>query len=80
MKPLLEAHGGGFRYDFKVSEVLKNEKNQPINRVFVIYFQSEEKSKEFFCHEDYLIIKKNYFEASVESTTIISKYNYSTTH
>ena len=38
MKPLLEQAEGGFRYDFKVSEVLKSEEGLPVNRVFAIYF------------------------------------------
>lgn len=31
MTPLLKTYGGGFRYDFKVSSVLKNEDGRPIN-------------------------------------------------
>jgi len=61
MRPLLEKVDGGFRYDFKVSEVLKNEEGRPINRVFAIYFGSKAKKDQFF-------------EASVEATTIISEY------
>ncbi|SME95031.1 DUF1330 domain-containing protein [Pseudobacteriovorax antillogorgiicola] len=74
MKPLLENAGGGFRYDFKVSEVLKNEEGRPINRVFAIYFPSKEKSDTFFSHPEYLEIKRKFFESSVEATTIISSY------
>ena len=37
MAPLLAEHGGGFRYDFKIAEVLRNEAGRAINRVFVIY-------------------------------------------
>jgi len=74
MKPLLELHGGGFRYDFKVSEVLKNEEGRPINRVFAIYFKDKEQMEKFFSHPDYLVIKARFFEASVEATTIISSY------
>lgn len=74
MTPLLESYGGGFRYDFKVSEVLKNEEERPINRVFAIYFGSKENSESFFTNEEYLSIKSKFFEASVEATTIISEY------
>lgn len=74
MKPLLELHGGGFRYDFKVAEVLKNEEGRPINRVFAIYFKDKAHMETFFSHPDYLVIKARYFEASVEATTIISSY------
>ncbi|MDA8791818.1 DUF1330 domain-containing protein [Bacteriovoracaceae bacterium] len=78
MKPLLIQCGGGFRYDFKVSEVLKNEEGRPINRVFVIFFENEDRMKRFFSNEEYLKIKQKYFEGSVGATTIISEYKYFT--
>ena len=34
MTPLLEAAGGGFRYDFEVSRTLKAEAGGEINRLF----------------------------------------------
>jgi len=76
MIPILENHGGGFRYDFKVSEVLKTaeEKGKSINRVFAIYFQDKDKMSAFFAHEDYLQVKKDYFEGAVEETVILSQY------
>ena len=36
MTPLLEQCGGGFNYDFKVSELLKSQVSENINRVFTI--------------------------------------------
>lgn len=75
MQPLLMRAGGGFRYDFMVSEVLKNESEQPMNRVFAIYFEDETKMDLFFNDPEYLAIKTAYFEKSVKSTTIISAYN-----
>lgn len=77
MRPLLEAADGGFRYDFKVSEVLKNEEGREINRVFAIYFGDKAKSISFFSNPEYLEIKKKYYEASVGARTIISEYEYS---
>lgn len=74
MKPLLEQHGGGFRYDFKISEVLKSESSHPINRVFAIYFANEDKMNAFFGNPDYKKIKERFFEESVAGTTIISQY------
>ena len=74
MKPLLDKAGGGFRYDFKVSEVLQNQEGHPINRVFAIYFGSKTKKENFFHDPAYQEIKKQFFEASVEATTIISEY------
>lgn len=77
MKPLLEIAEGGFRYDFKVSQVLKNDGKRPINRVFVIYFGDKNMMESFFSNPEYLKIKKKYFETSVEATTIISEYGQS---
>lgn len=75
MRPLLEQHGGGFRFDFVVSKVLKADANHPINRVFAIYFKDEENMNLFFGNPEYKKIKAQYFEKSVTGTTIISQYN-----
>lgn len=74
MGPILNSYGGGFRYDFKVSETLKNEEERPINRVFAIFFENKEKMDEFFKNPEYLKAKAQFFDASVEATTIISEY------
>jgi uncharacterized protein (DUF1330 family) len=77
MAPLLESHGGGFRYDFKVSETLKNEEERPINRVFAIFFKDNDNMNSFFSNLEYLSIKSKFFDQSVEATTIISEYERS---
>lgn len=74
MYPLLKLYGGGFRYDFWIQDTLKSETNDPINRVFLIYFRDKESSDVFFSRPDYLEIRKKYFEASVSSTTILASY------
>lgn len=74
MFPLLQKYGGGFGYDFKIAEVLKSEVDKPINRVFTIYFKDEKSKKGFFLNEEYLTIKKRFFEKSVSSVTEIAKY------
>jgi len=74
MTPILKNYGGGFRYDFKINEVLKSEAEEPINRVFVIYFKDEKSKNGFFSNPQYLQIKKKYFQPSVEATTIIAEY------
>ena len=74
MKPLLDKVNGGFRYDFKVSDVLKNDEGRPINRVFAIYFESKSKKDQFFSDPAYLKVKETFFESSVEATTLISEY------
>ena len=74
MKPILAAYGGGFSYDFKVSEVLLSEDNSEINRVFTIKFPDNEKMEGFFSNPEYLKVKDAYFEGSVGNTIIISSY------
>ncbi len=75
MFPILKQYGGGFGYDFKISEVLKSEVETPINRVFTIFFENEESMNSFFSNEEYLKIRKQYYDTSVSATTIISKYD-----
>ena len=74
MRPLLEAEGGGFRYDFEVARTLKTEADHEINRVFAIYFQDRESKSRFFSHPDYVQIKRRLFERAVGGTTIIAEY------
>ena len=74
MGPILQAHGGGFRYDFKVSETLKNHEGRVINRVFAIYCESKDRMDAFFSNEDYLVAKEEFFVKSVGDMTIISAY------
>jgi uncharacterized protein (DUF1330 family) len=74
MTPILETFGGGFRYDFKVDEVLKNEEGRKINRVFTIHFKNKETMGQFFSDQKYLKVKAQFFETSVAGTTIISEY------
>lgn len=74
MYPLLKEYGGDFGYDFRVSEVLKSQTPEPINRVFTIHFPTHEKMESFFSNEQYLKIKEKYFDSSVGSVTLISMY------
>ena len=74
MTPILATFGGGFGYDFKVSEVLKSKTEAPINRVFTIYFSSEASMNSFFANEKYVEVKQRHFEDSVADTTIIATY------
>jgi uncharacterized protein (DUF1330 family) len=74
MTPLLEACGGRFRYDFRVSEMLRGETPEPINRVFVIAFPSVEVMHRFFADPKYLAIRREHFEPAVRSVTRIAAY------
>ena len=74
MAPILLSYGGGFGYDFKISEVLKSETEAPINRVFTIYFSDEDSMNSFFSNDEYLKINERHFEKSVTDKTIIATY------
>ena len=74
MTPILKSYGGGFGYDFKVSEVLKSKTDAPINRVFTIYFPNKDATDSFFSNDDYLKIRQQHFKKSVTDTTIIATY------
>ncbi len=74
MTPILLSYGGGFGYDFKISEILKSKTEAPINRSFTIYFSSEDSMNLFFSNDEYLKIKERLFEKSVTDTTIIATY------
>jgi uncharacterized protein (DUF1330 family) len=72
MMPILKQYGGSFGFDFKVSEVLKSNTEDPINRVFTISFPSMETMDRFFSDPLYLEVKNKYFKPSVKSVTTIS--------
>ncbi len=72
--PILSRYGGGFGYDFKISEVLKSGAEEPINRVFTIFFPNKDSKNSFFSNDEYLRIKQRHFEKSVSNTTIIATY------
>jgi len=74
MTPLLNACGGGFRYDFKIAETLRSDTHSPINRVFAIHFPDQATSNAFFSDDAYLKIRAEYFERSVAATTILATY------
>ena len=74
MTPILERVGGGFNYDFQISKTLKSAVPEKINRVFTIFFPSEDVMNSFFSDAAYKTIKEKHFQKSVLSTTIISSY------
>lgn len=74
MLPRLESVGGGFRYDFKVSDVLIGPEDTRLNRVFVIYFPDRATADAFFIDPEYLVARESYFDRSVQDVTIIAEY------
>ncbi|MGB7341185.1 MAG: DUF1330 domain-containing protein [Phototrophicaceae bacterium] len=74
MTPILHTYGGGFGYDFVVSDVLKNPSANAINRVFTIYFPDETTKDAFFADDDYNAIREKYYAPAVTSATILASY------
>ncbi len=74
MTPILLSYGGGFGYDFKISEILKSKTEAPINRLFTIYFSNEDSMTSVFSIEEALQIKARHFDKSVTDRTIIATY------
>jgi uncharacterized protein (DUF1330 family) len=72
--PLLEAAGGGFRYDFEVARTLKSEASHDINRVFVIQFPDRAAKERFFADSRYVAIRTRLFDPAVESRATIAEY------
>ena len=64
MAPILEAHGGSFGVDVRVSEVLRPAE-KAFNRLFTLRFPSLEKREAFFSNPAYLEVRKRLFEPSV---------------
>ncbi len=74
MTPILEAYGGGFRYDFEVARTLRKEDGGEINRVFVLRFPDRETKEKFFADAAYLAVREEYFVSSVGDVSLIAEY------
>lgn len=74
MTPILETYGGKFGYDFQVSEVLRTQTKNPINRVFTLTFPNESQKDQFFADAQYAEAKETHFDGAVGATTLIANY------
>ena len=79
MTPILTTFGGFFRYDFRIGEVLKKEVGEDINRLFIISFPDREARDAFFSNEEYIEVRRRFFEPAVQAATIIAEYERTTT-
>lgn len=74
MTPILEEHGGYFRHDFRVAEVLRGERDD-VNRVFILSFPDADARTAFFANARYLKVRRELFEPSVEGgSSILAEY------
>lgn len=71
MTPLLEARGGRFVIDVRVSEVLRAPGDAAFDRLFSIRFPDDATRKAFFEDPEYLAIREAHFAPSVSSTTLL---------
>ena len=74
MMPILKSYGGKFGYDFVVSEVLKSQTPEAINRVLTLVFPDEKTKEAFFTDAEYAKVKERHFKPSVSSVTRISEF------
>lgn len=74
MTPILESMGGAFRYDMRVSELLKGEATDPYNRLFLMSFPDQATSERFFSDPGYQAVKRAHFVDSVRSYTEIARF------
>ena len=76
MTPILESMGGFFRYDMRVSELLKGDAQDEFNRLFLLSFPDQETSKRFFADPSYLRVRETHFEGAVRSYTAIAEFSH----
>ncbi len=74
MTPILKEHGGYFRYDFRISEMLQGKADHPFNRVFVLSFPDEATKERFFANGAYKEVREGYFDQAVQSGGAIASY------
>ncbi len=77
MTPILESMGGFFRYDMRVSELLKGEADDPFNRLFLMSFPDEATGDRFFADPGYQRVRAEHFDGAVRSYTLIARFSHS---
>lgn len=74
MTPILASHGGRFRWDFRISEVLKSDGEERLNRLFILSFPDAETKNAFFSDPAYLAVRAEHFDRSVGAVERIAEY------
>jgi uncharacterized protein (DUF1330 family) len=78
MTPILESMGAFFRYDMRVSELLKGEHKDSFNRLFLMSFPDKSTSDRFFADPEYQRVKQEHFVDAVRSYTEIARFQHAT--
>ena len=76
MTPILESMGGFFRYDMRVSELLKGDAPDPFNRLFLMSFPDQATSERFFADSGYLRVRETHFDGAVRSYALIAQFSH----
>ena len=74
LAPLLQAAGGQFVVDVRVSEVLTAPSDARFNRLFVLRFASAEAMQTLFEGAAYLAVREAHLESSVSAITMLATY------
>lgn len=74
MTPILEGYGGSFRWDFRISEVLAGESDEPLNRLFILSFPSADAKQAFFTDPAYLEVRGRFFDPAVAAVARLAEY------
>lgn len=74
IRPILNEVGADFRFDFAISEVLRSEGAEDVNRAFVLRFPDRAAKVRFFGDPRYATIKQKLFDVSVASIVVIAEY------
>lgn len=77
MLPILARYGGGFRYDFVVSQTLSPQPEHPVTRLFAIFFEDEAASRAFFADESYQAVRQRHYVGAVDGRTLVAAYTTS---
>jgi len=74
MTPILGSMHAFFRYDMRVSELLRGDADEPFNRVFIISFPDRDTKARFFDDPSYKAVRAEHFDRSVSSVVQIAEY------
>lgn len=74
MIPIMKTYGGRFVVDVDVKQVRSAPNGAQFNRLFTIEFPDQEALTAFFNDDDYIAVRKEYFEPSVSNVSSLATY------
>jgi len=73
MGPFLEAYGGSFHVDVRVTDVLRAPKPVGFNRLFALRFPNRDARDGLFSDERYVAVRAEHFQGSVGEVVRLSE-------